>query len=121
MTLCGFTALSVEIRISLGVSMAQSRLRQRVRTDCVVANSRDRIALEQRNVLECRRVIDDIGLKASEDVVEQTEHHPRFQAQARKRAMAEGRFEVLPDLEEVVFRRIQQDDAAWTGSGNRLD
>jgi hypothetical protein len=100
--------------------MAESRFGQRVRTDCVVANSRDRIALEQGNVLECRRVIDDLGPEASENVVEQINSIHASKDRLAKH-VAEGRFEVLPDLEEVVFRRIQQDDAAWTSSGNRLD
>src|ERR1700683_822301 len=99
--------------------MAESRLRQRVCTDCVVANSRDGIVLQQGNVLEGRRVIDHIGLKASENVVEQINRvHASKDGLARH--IAEGRFQVLLELEEVVFRRIQQDEAAWTGRGNRL-
>src|SRR3984885_7542735 len=104
--------------------MAESRLRQRVRTDCVVANGRNRIALQQRNVLECCRVIDDLGLKASKNIVEQMNIiHASQHWYARDRLarhIAKRRFEVLLDLEEVVFRRIEQDDSAWTGRGNRL-
>jgi hypothetical protein len=104
--------------------MAESRFGQPVRTDCVVLNSSDGIALEQGNVLEGRRVIDDPGLKASENLVEQSNiiHTSKDRLAAH---MAEGRFDVLLDLEKVVFRRIHQDDAAGTtrrtSSGERLD
>src|SRR5271155_2256498 len=100
--------------------MAKSRLRQRVRTDCIVADSRDWIALEQRYVLKSRRVVDNLRLKTSENVVEQMNIiHASQHRNARQ--LGEGRFQVLPDLEQVVLRRIQQDDAAWTSRSNRLD
>ncbi len=64
-------------------------------------------------------MIDDLRLKAIKNVVEQ-----RSIIHASKdrltRHFTEFRFQLLLDLEEVVLRRLQQDDAAGTRSGNRL-
>lgn len=100
--------------------MAESRLRQGVCADGVVANSCQRMALEQGNMLEGGCVIDDLGLKASENLVEQIDG---IHASQDKLAghMAGGGFELLLDLEEVLFGGIQQDEAAWTSGCNRPD
>jgi hypothetical protein len=71
--------------------------------------------LQQRNVLECSRVIDHLGLKAREDFVQQGNIIDASQDRLA------GRFHLLPDLKEVVLRRIEQQDTAWTSGRDRLD
>ena len=69
MTLLGFTALSVEIRMNRSARMPLGRFRDDPAAGDIVLDRLARVVLHQRHVLVRRGVKDNLGLELLEHVV----------------------------------------------------